>query len=107
MSRGIAGLAPWLQPAARYLLGRFPQAQLSSTYRSSTEQAQLYSSCSRLRCRYPVAPAGQSYHEYGRAFDVVAPLQVLQQMGAVWERMGGTWGGRWLGPGSDPIHFER
>jgi hypothetical protein len=42
-------------------------------------------------------------HEYGRAFDVVAPDAVLEQLGRVWEYVGGTWGGR---DGSDPIHFE-
>jgi hypothetical protein len=103
---GLAGLQPWLRPAAQQLLARFPSAQLSSTYRSPTEQAQLYANCSRVHCTYPVAPPGRSYHGYGRAFDVVAPMAVLEKMGALWERAGGTWGGRWKGAGSDPIHFE-
>jgi LAS superfamily LD-carboxypeptidase LdcB len=53
--------------------------------------------------KYPAAPPGRSYHNYGRAFDVddASPAQ-LAAMGQLWESWGGRWGGRF----GDPIHFE-
>ncbi len=101
MSSRIDALEPWLQPWARWLLRFYPHGILTSTRRSHAEQAALYNACGHGECRYPAAPPGYSYHEYGRAFDYVAPDGVLTQLGAVWERVGGVWGG----PG-DPIHFE-
>jgi hypothetical protein len=40
-------------------------------------------------------------HEYGRAFDLVAEPEILEQLGTVWQQVGGRWGGA-----IDPIHFE-
>jgi len=91
-----------LRPYAEYLLQRFAgsDVQVTSVYRSYSAQLKLW--LTRSSNPYPVAPPGQSYHEYRRAFDVVGPTEVLDQMGALWERMGGTWGGR-IG---DRIHFQ-
>ena len=96
----MRGLQPWLSPYADWLVSRAPGVQVTSTYRSYTEQYRLW--VNRASNPYPVAPPGASYHEYGRAFDVVGPPATLTVLGALWERMGGRWGGR-IG---DLIHFE-
>lgn len=101
-STSISSLQPWLQPYARWLHGLWPYAQITSTRRSAQEQAQLYRACGGGRCKYPVAPPGHSKHQVGRAWDMVAPPPILRQLGAAWERIGGTWGGRF----GDEIHFE-
>ncbi len=98
MSSSLAGLQPWLRPYAAYLLRLYPRAVVTSTYRSYTEQLQLY--LNRSSNPYPVAPPGQSWHQYGRAFDVDAPANILRQLGSVWISWGGTWSTR------DPIHFQ-
>jgi hypothetical protein len=94
-------LEPWLQPWARWLLSLWPSAQVTSTRRSTFEQSQLYTAYLLGASKYPAAPPGQSMHEFGRAFDVVAPVAVLNQLGRIWEYVGGRWGGE-----IDPIHFE-
>lgn len=102
MSRGIGQLEPWLQPWATWLISAWPYGQITSTRRSWQEQAQLYAACGHGQCQYPAAPPGRSMHQVGRAFDYVAPKRVLAQLGAIWESVGGTWGGRF----GDEIHFE-
>jgi hypothetical protein len=101
MSRKISDLEPWLVPWARWLLSLWPSAQVTSTRRTLYEQSQLYAAFLAGASRYPAAPPGQSLHEYGRAFDLIAEPQVLEQLGRVWTYVGGTWGGA-----GDPIHFE-
>lgn len=95
----MTGLQPWLAPYADSLLrlarGR---VRVTSTYRSYSEQLQLW--LNRSRNPYPVAPPGRSYHQYGRAFDVAGPTEVLHQLGAIWRSWGGTWSPR------DEIHFQ-
>lgn len=102
----LGGLQPWLQPYAQRLVDIItyydPTARVTSTYRSTTEQARLYAN--RDSNPYPVAPPGSSYHEYGRAIDIVADPQVLAYVGQLWEQIGGTWGGRFGSP--DIIHFQ-
>jgi len=88
-------------PWARRLVDSFG-ASVSSTYRTHSQQAELYRRYLAGLTDYPAAPPGQSYHEYGRAFDVVAPWYILRRMGQVWESWGGTWGGHFR----DPIHFQ-
>jgi len=102
MSTSLAGLQPWLQPYARYLVALAPMVRVTSVRRSRSEQAYLYRRFLAGESQYPVAPPGQSLHEYGRAFDVKAPSELLNHLGHIWEQMGGRWGGR----GGDPIHFE-
>lgn len=94
----ISGLQPWLAPYADSLLRLAPGAVVTSTYRSYSDQLQLW--LNRSRNPYPVAPPGRSYHQYGRAFDVSAPPRVLHQLGAIWRSWGGTWSA------SDEIHFQ-
>jgi D-alanyl-D-alanine carboxypeptidase-like protein len=98
----LAGLEPWLAPWAAWLHSLYPYAQITSTRRSYQEQSALYDAYVRGASRYPAAPPGRSMHEYGRAWDMEAPEWALVQLGQIWERVGGRWGGR-LG---DPIHFE-
>ena len=94
----FSGLQPWLRPFAESLLQRAPGAVVTSVYRSYSEQLKLWRN--RSKNPYPVAPPGQSWHQYGRAFDVAAPRPVLEQLGATWRSWGGTWSS------SDPIHFQ-
>jgi hypothetical protein len=102
MNRGLSALHPQLAPWAQWLISLWPYGQLTSTLRTSSEQQQLYAAYLRGESNYPAAPPGHSMHEFGRAFDYVAPDEILQQLGAVWEQVGGTWGGR----AGDAIHFE-
>lgn len=96
----MRGLQPWLSPYADWLVSRAPGVRVTSTYRSYSEQWRLW--LTRYSNPYPVAPPGSSFHERGRAFDLVGPAETLDRLGALWERMGGTWGGR-IG---DRIHFQ-
>ena len=75
---------------------------VTSTFRSQDTQRALYENYQRGCSRYPAAPPGRSAHGEGRAFDLHLDPPVYSQAGAVWESIGGTWGGRF----NDPIHFE-
>ena len=101
MSGQLAQLHPQLQPWARWLIGLWPYGQLTSTLRTRAEQTRLYAAYLRGESRFPALPPGSSMHELGRAFDYVAPAAVLEQLGQIWEQVGGRWGGA-----RDPIHFE-
>lgn len=98
-------MQPWLAPYLGYLLevlefnGR--PYTITSMFRSRERQAQLYDRYRAGLSQYPAAPPGSSYHEVGRAMDVSAEVATLEQLGAVWQSMGGTWGGA-----RDPIHFQ-
>lgn len=77
-------------------------ARVTSSRRSSSEQARLYRLFLAGKTSYPVAPPGRSKHEKGRAIDLYAQPETLRRLGALWESAGGRWGGRF----KDPIHFE-
>ncbi len=96
----LSGLQPWLRPHAEIAVTYAARygGKVTSTYRSWSEQYSLW--VNRSRNPYPVAPPGRSMHQYGRAFDIVAPLPVLHQLGAWWRSIGGRWNP------SDAIHFE-
>lgn len=102
----FSGLQPWLRPYADALLSEFSGLKITSTYRSRSDQIRLYRARDRTPCptcdppTFPVAPPGRSYHEYGRAFDVVGDPRVLAAAGARWRSWGGTWSVK------DPIHFQ-
>lgn len=98
----MKGLQPWLSPYADALIRLYPGGRVTSTYRTYTQQAILYRRYLSGQSIFPAAPPGRSLHQQGRAFDFVAPAPVLQQLGMIWE----SWGGRWGGRRSDPIHFE-
>lgn len=98
----INGLEPWLVPYAKALIAYFPQLRVTSVYRSPTEQYRLW--LTRASNPYPVAPPGQSWHEYRRAWDMVGPADQLELAGRTWQSWGGTWGGAFSR--ADPIHFQ-
>lgn len=98
MTGWTSGLQPWLRPYAEYLVRHFPGVRVTSVYRSYSDQLTLY--LNRSRNKYPVARPGQSYHQYGRAWDMTGPSASLQAAGAIWRSWGGTWSP------SDEIHFQ-
>jgi len=103
-----------VQPTAdaflRWLHDHGVRVTVTSTRRDRAEQQRLYdcyrktgcSNCRRGPGCFPAAAPGRSMHDQGFAFDVHMDPPVYAQAGAVWERMGFTWGGRF----SDPIHFD-
>lgn len=110
-------LVPWFEWIISYVKYYEPSATVSSGYRSPTEQAKLYRRFLAGLMPGPVAPPGLSKHEQGRAIDVWSPAwdkdfdpsdppYALQQAGAAWEAVGGTWGGHFRTVAPDPIHFE-
>ena len=107
MSASISQLIPELQPFARDLVDAAGaaglQPRITSTRRTSAEQARLYRRYQQGLNPYPVAPPGTSAHEFGFAFDMmVTPADALPDVGAYWKANGGVWGGEF----NDPIHFE-
>ena len=91
--------------------------RVTSTYRSFEEQDALYAvGRTKYQDDSPVtnAKAGESYHNYGLAFDVV-PIDPQGQpvwnslhwdeIGIAGEYFGFEWGGRWTRP--DRPHFQR
>ncbi len=94
----FSGLQPWLRPYASALKAYFPGLRVTSVYRSYSEQLRLWNN--RARNPYPVAPPGQSLHEYGLAWDMVGADDQLEAAGRAWN----SWGGHWSP--SDKIHFE-
>lgn len=102
----MKGLDSRLVPYAEYLVAAMravdPSTRVTSVRRSRTEQSRLYRRFLQGQSKFPVAPPGRSKHEVGLAFDVVARPETLRAAGALWEKWGGRWGGRF----NDPIHFE-
>jgi hypothetical protein len=101
MASWSSGLEPWLRPWAEWLVavaGAYGDVRVTSVRRSRTQQLALWNN--RHNNPYPVAPPGSSYHEYGRAWDMVGPDWLLTWAGALWKSVGGRWSAR------DPIHFE-
>lgn len=95
----LAQLHPQLRPYAEYLVRYLgSHVTVTSVYRSPTEQLRLWNN--RHNNPYPVAPPGTSYHELGRAWDMVGDPEVLRWAGEVWRSWGGTW------TEADRIHFQ-
>lgn len=96
------GLQPWayalIQTAQDY--GYNPV--VTSVLRSFVQQSSLYQRF--LAGLSPFPAASFSAHEFGLAFDLSESASALEDMGALWESWGGTWGGRFRA--SDPVHFE-
>lgn len=102
MSQALNQLDPVLRPYAAHLVAwifaQDPHARITSVYRSYDDQLRLW--LNRHNNPYPVAPPGRSYHQYRRAWDIVARPEVLRAAGAAWKSWGGTWSE------SDIIHFQ-
>jgi len=95
----MSGLQPWLRPHAEELLRLVARyVRVTSVYRSYSEQLELWRN--RQRNPYPVAPPGSSFHQFGRAWDMVGDRDALHWAGRIWLSWGGTWSPR------DPIHFQ-
>lgn len=93
------GLAPAMRAAlarAEQLLGR--AVPITSGFRSSDQQAQLYAN--RASNPYPVAPPGSSMHEKGLAVDV--PVDFVPTLAGVAAKAGLCH----PYPADDPVHFE-
>lgn len=73
---------------------------VTSTRRSASEQARLYANWKAGLNKYPVAPVGQSAHQYGVAWDSVVPPE--QQ--ALWNAVRRAFG--WYVPEGDLVHAE-
>jgi len=92
-----------------YAVGKFNDGKLvvTSARRSSAKQAELRSRWERGLSSIPANRPGTSLHEFGLAFDLarlgIDPLgdPLLNWLGAVWESIGGRWGGQ-----RDPVHFQ-
>jgi hypothetical protein len=95
-----------VRPIAEWFVRELERAgvtvTVTSTRRSVAEQRRLYKAYIEGRSKYPAAPPGQSTHGSGLAFDLHLDPPVYASAGAVWERLGFTWGGRF----NDEIHFD-
>lgn len=98
------GMQPWLAPYAGWLLELLTangvRYTITSVYRSTAKQQQLYDRWLKGVNKYPVAKPGTSKHERGLAMDVVMPDWAYPQLGAIWQQMGGFWSPK------DEIHFS-
>ena len=100
-----------LVPGAKWIhrIGTNDDGRLvvTSARRSIAKQAELRSKWERGLSKIPANRPGTSLHEYGLAFDLarigIDPLTdpLLAALGALWERVGGRWGGI-----RDPVHFQ-
>ena len=87
--------------------------RITSTYRSSEEQAELYAQGRTTPGNIVTnAKPGESFHNYGVAFDVVfrnegydAPEALWRRLGSVGKALGLEWGGDWKNP--DRPHFSQ
>ena len=123
MGRNLFDLHPWLRKkAGKVILLAKDQLKVDvlvyCTTRTFAEQDELYSK-GRGKPGDIVtwARAGESYHNYGMAFDFVPYKpgtmmpdwkndKVLQAVGEIGEDLGLQWGGRWPGKKRDPPHLQ-
>lgn len=117
MSRRLEDLHPVVATLARKLLFNAQEAcvpvMITQTLRSMDEQATLYARGRTAPGRIVTyAKPGQSYHNYGLAFDVAIlkdgtptwdtkvdvndnEVEDYLEVGLLGEKLGLTWGGRW------------
>jgi len=111
------GLLPLVERKAKELVQSMNNIglpiRITEGYRSPERQAELYAQ-GRTKPGAIVtnAKAGESYHNYGLAFDVVfikqgysATKEQWDTLGSIGERLGLEWGGRWTSF-SDKPHFQ-
>jgi len=104
LDRRLYPYAKWLYDVGKYYDGRLV---VTSAYRSWASQQRLYDKWRMNLSDIPAAPPGRSLHQYRLAFDLARvgqdPLtdQLLNDLGHLWQRLGGKWGGS-----RDPVHFS-
>lgn len=117
MSRRVEDLVPALQPLARVLvvaarLVGHP-VLITGTLRTWAEQDALYAQGRTAPGpRVTNARGGESWHNFGRAFDVAFVVEgggvtwegPWEMIGKLGEALGLEWGGRWQRP--DRPHFQ-
>jgi len=100
-------LVPWAKWIHRIGTNYDGRLVVTSARRSRAKQAELRSNWERGISKIPANRPGTSLHEHGLAFDLARigmdPLTdpLLAALGALWERVGGRWGGI-----RDPVHFQ-
>ena len=104
-------LHPQLHPWAKWLFdgGRNIDGKLvvTSAFRSPQKQQRLFLAWARGESQIPANRPGTSMHEYRLAFDMarigIDPFRdpLLPWLGAIWESVGGSYGGT-----NDPVHFS-
>lgn len=86
-----------LRILADYFHSKRVRIHIVSYTRSRAAQARLV----EFPQGYQAATPGRSQHQYGLAADLsVTPKTMLNEVGSVWQQMGGFWGGY-----QDPVHF--
>jgi len=105
LDRRLYPYAKWLYDVGKYYDGRLV---VTSAYRSWAAQNRLYNKwLTGSPSQLPAAPPGKSLHQYRLAFDLarlgVSSRQdpLLTELGALWQQLGGVWGGA-----RDPVHFS-
>lgn len=119
MSRRIEDLHPVVGELCRMFLdaceAKGHKLKVTQTYRTTEEQNALYAQGRTAPGKIVTnAPAGYSWHEMGRAFDVCfvgtdgqpswAEGHPWEEIGDIGEDLGLEWGGRWKH--ADRPHFE-
>ncbi|MDR3091395.1 MAG: M15 family metallopeptidase [Clostridiales bacterium] len=117
-SRDVKELHPCLQRAAAELIRRLKEegrpALITSTYRDFEKQNALYAQGRTAPGKKVTnAQGGFSNHNFRVAFDICknvkgaefSDAEFFKRAGAVWEEMGGVWGGNFKGF-TDMPHFE-
>ena len=100
-------LVPWAKWIHRIGTNYDGRLVVTSARRSTFKQAQLRADWESGKSKIPANRPGTSLHEFGLAFDMARigmdPLTdpLLAWLGAVWEHVGGRWGGK-----RDPVHFQ-
>jgi hypothetical protein len=114
MITDVSALHPYFRDKVQQLISicRSKGIELAfvETYRTHAKQAEYKG----MGKKYTRSGAGKSKHQYGLAVDVVPVIGdsavwhnpvLWKKVGAVGERLGLRWGGRWRRP-YDPGHFE-
>lgn len=100
-----------IKPKAQELLKQFPEIKIVSVLRTFKEQDRLYAQGRTAPGNIVTnAQAGQSYHNYGLAFDFMfpddpayqSPRERWERVGRAGEKLGLYWGGNF----GDLGHFE-
>ena len=104
LDRRLHPWARWLYQTGKQYDGRLV---VTSAYRSMAKQQRLWDRWQSGQSSIPAARPGRSLHQYRLAFDLarigIDPHgdELLAWLGALWESVGGRYGGT-----RDPVHFD-